>query len=207
MENSNIATIIKELRKRRTMTQREVASLLNITASAYSNYEQGTRLPDILMLKKLAAIFGVSLDVITGDKPLNESKGIKIPVLGVIPAGTPIEAVEDILDYEDISEDMARRGNYFALKVRGDSMLPTVKDGDVVIVRQQEDAESGQICVVMINGYDATLKEIKKEPNGIWILPHNPNSDFKPSFYSKEEIIKKPIRIIGVAVEIRRSLQ
>lgn len=189
------------------MTQREVASLLNITASAYSNYEQGTRLPDILMLKKLAAIFGVSLDVITGDKPLNESKGIKIPVLGVIPAGTPIEAVEDILDYEDISEDMARRGNYFALKVRGDSMLPTVKDGDVVIVRQQEDAESGQICVVMINGYDATLKEIKKEPNGIWILPHNPNSDFKPSFYSKEEIIKKPIRIIGVAVEIRRSLQ
>lgn len=207
MENSNIATIIKELRKRRTMTQREVASLLNITASAYSNYEQGTRLPDILMLKKLAAIFGVSLDVITGDKPLNESKGIKIPVLGVIPAGTPIEAVEDILDYEDISEDMARRGNYFALKVHGDSMLPTVKDGDIVIVRQQEDAESGQICVVMINGYDATLKEIKKEPNGIWILPHNPNSDFKPSFYSKEEIIKKPIRIIGVAVEIRRSLQ
>lgn len=99
-----------------------------------------------------------------GDKPLTESSAFKIPVLGVIPAGTPIEAVEDILDYEDISEDMARRGNYFALKVRGDSMLPTVKDGDVVIVRQQEDAESGQICVVMINGYDATLKEIKKNP-------------------------------------------
>ena len=206
MDNSNIATIIKELRKRRAMTQREVAELLNITASAYSNYEQGTRLPDILILKKLSTIFGVSLDVLTGDKPLNKSKGVKIPVLGVIPAGTPIEAVEDILDYEDISEDMARRGNYFALKVRGDSMLPTVKDGDVVIVRQQEDADSGQICVVMVNGYDATLKEIKKEPNGIWILPHNPNSDFKPSFYSKQDIISKPIRIIGVAVEIRRSL-
>lgn len=206
MNNSNIAIIIKELRKRRMMTQAEIAKLLNITPSAYSNYEQGTRLPDILILKKLATILGVSLDVIIGDKPLNESKGIKIPVLGVIPAGTPIEAVEDILDYEDISEDMARRGNYFALKVRGDSMLPTVKDGDVVIVRQQEDAESGQICVVMINGYDATLKEIKKESNGIWILPHNPNSEFKPSFYSKEEIITKPIRIIGVAVEIRRSL-
>ena len=198
---------LKELRKRNMLTQSEVANMLNITPQAYANYERGDRTPDIMTCKKLAAIFGVSLEVLLGDKPLSESKAFKIPILGVIPAGTPIEAVEDILDYEDISEDMARRGNYFALKVRGDSMLPTVKDGDVVIVRQQEDAESGQICVVMINGYDATLKEIKKEPNGIWILPHNPNSDFKPSFYSKEEIIKKPIRIIGVAVEIRRSLQ
>lgn len=198
---------LKELRKRNMLTQSEVANMLNITPQAYANYERGDRTPDIMTCKKLAAIFGVSLEVLLGDKPLSESKAFKIPVLGVIPAGTPIEAVEDILDYEDISEDMARRGSYFALKVRGDSMLPTVKDGDVVIVRQQEDAESGQICVVMINGYDATLKEIKKEPNGIWILPHNPNSDFKPSFYSKQDIISKPIRIIGVAVEIRRSLQ
>lgn len=206
MEKQIFITNLKNLRKRKFMTQAEVAKFLNITPQAYAHYEQGYTSPDIIMCKKIAALFGVSVDVLLGDKPLNESKGIKIPVLGVIPAGTPIEAIEDILDYEDISEDMARRGNYFALKVRGDSMLPTVKDGDVVIVRQQEDAESGQICVVMINGYDATLKEIKKEPNGIWILPHNPNSEFKPSFYSKEEIINKPIRIIGVAIEIRRSL-
>ena len=197
---------LKDFRKRNMLTQAEVANLLNITPQAYSNYEQGTRTPDILTCKKLASIFGVSLEVLLCDKPLTESSAFKIPVLGVIPAGTPIEAVEDILDYEDISEDMARRGNYFALKVRGDPMLPTVKDGDVVIVRQQEDAESGQICVVMINGYDATLKEIKKEPNGIWVLPHNPNCDFKPSFYSKEDILRLPIRIIGVAIEIRRSL-
>lgn len=144
---------LKDFRKRNMLTQAEVANLLNITPQAYSNYEQGTRTPDILTCKKLASIFGVSLEVLLGDKPLTESSAFKIPVLGVIPAGTPIEAVEDILDYEDISEDMARRGNYFALKVRGDSMLPTVKDGDVVIVRQQEDAESGQICVVMINGF------------------------------------------------------
>lgn len=131
---------------------------------------------------------------------------IKIPVLGVIPAGIPIEAIEDILDYEEISEDMASKGEYFALKVRGDSMLPTIKDGDIVIVRKQDDAESGKICVVMINGYDATLKQIKKETNGIWILPHNSSCDFKPTFYSNKEIINLPVRIIGVAVEIRRSL-
>ena len=62
------------------------------------------------------------------------------------------------------------------------------------------------ISLSLIPQETKTIKEIKKESNGIWILPHNPNSEFKPSFYSKEEIINKPIRIIGVAVEIRRSL-
>lgn len=137
---------------------------------------------------------------------LNLHKAVKIPVLGSIPAGTPIEAVQDILEYEEISTEMAKHGSYFALRVSGDSMLPTIKSGDTIIIRKQEDAESGKICVVMINGYDATLKEIKKDTNGIWILPHNPNSEFKPTFYSNKEIEELPIRVIGVAVEIRRNL-
>lgn len=206
MDKTTFINNLKILRKKRMLTQAEVAKELNITPQAYAHYEQGYSAPDILTCKKLSIIFGVSLDVLLGDKPLSEAKGIRIPVLGVIPAGTPIEAIEDVLGYEEISEDLARRGEYFALKVEGDSMLPTIKHGDIVIVRQQDDAESGQICVVMINGYDATLKEIKKEPNGIWVLPHNPNCDFKPSFYSKEDILRLPIRIIGVAIEIRRSL-
>ena len=135
-----------------------------------------------------------------------KKKGIRIPVLGTIPAGVPIEAIEDVIDYEEISEEMAKTGDYFALKVRGDSMLPTIKDGDVVIVKKQDDADSGKICVVMINGFDATLKEIKKDPQGVWVLPHNPSTEFKPSFYSNTEIESVPVRIIGVAVEIRRSL-
>lgn len=206
MDKTTFINNLKILRKKRMLTQAEVARELNITPQAYAHYEQGYSAPDILTCKKLSIIFGVSLDVLLGDKPLSEAKGIRIPVLGVIPAGTPIEAIEDVLGYEEISEDLARRGEYFALKVEGDSMLPTIKNGDIVIIKQQSDADSGQICVVMINGYDATLKEIKKEPNGIWVLPHNPNCDFKPSFYSKEDILRLPIRIIGVAIEIRRSL-
>lgn len=158
-----------------------------------------------ITLEKICKAINVSTSSLYQNK-IEKIKSFKIPVLGVIPAGIPIEAIEDILDYEEISEEMAKRGEYFALRVKGDSMLPTVKDGDVIIVRQQNDAESGKICVVMINGYDATLKEIKKDLNGIWILPHNPLSDFKPSFFTNKEISEKPIRIIGVAVEIRRSL-
>lgn len=140
------------------------------------------------------------------DGEVERIKGYKIPVLGTIPAGIPIEAIEEILDYEEISEEMARNGEYFALKVKGDSMLPTVKNGDVVIIKRCDDADSGKICVVMINGNDATLKEIKKGSQGLWVLPHNPDSEFKPTFFSNQEIETVPVRIIGVAVEIRRSL-
>ena len=197
---------LKQIRKTKNMTQAEVAKFLNITPQAYANYERGERTPDISSYKILASLFGVSIEVLLGDKPLDTTKSVKIPVLGTIPAGIPIEAIEDIIDYEEISEEMAKKGEYFALKVKGNSMNPTIADGDIVIVKQQNDAESGKICVVMIDGQDATLKEIKKETNGIWILPHNPNSEFKPTFYTNKEITEIPIKILGIAVEIRRSL-
>lgn len=88
--------------------------------------------------------------------------GYKIPVLGTIPAGIPIEAVEEILDYEEIPQEWATQGEYFGLKVKGNSMEPRIMNGDVVICRKQSDAESGNVCVIMVNGNDATLKQIKK---------------------------------------------
>lgn len=201
---------LKEIRLSKKLTQQEVADKINMSVQAYSHYETGRREPDNQTLKKLSDILGVSIDYLLDNSQYNpsiaKSKGIKIPVLGTIPAGIPIEAIEEILDYEEISEEMARTGEYFALKVKGDSMLPTIKDGDTVIVKKAEDAETGKICVVMINGYDATLKEIKKDPQGLYVIPHNPNSDFKPTFFSNHEIETVPVRIIGVAVEIRRSL-
>lgn len=156
-------------------------------------------------LMKAAGYWNNSLDEIEENNQ-TKPKGVKIPVLGTIPAGVPIEAIEEVLDYEEISEEMASHGEYFALKVRGNSMLPTIKDGDIVIVKKQDDAESGKICVVMINGFDATLKEIKKDPQGVWVLPHNADCDFKPTFFTNKEVIETPVRVIGVAVEIRRSL-
>ena len=160
-----------------------------------------------ITLQKICDAINISpASLYEGNIKQTQPKGVKIPVLGTIPAGVPIEAIEEILDYEEISEDMAKHGEYFALKVKGNSMLPTIKDGDIVIVRQQDDADSGKICVVMINGFDATLKEIKKDPQGLWVLPHNPECDFKPSFFSNQQVEDVPVRIIGVAVEIRRSI-
>jgi repressor LexA len=200
---------IKELRKEKGLTLDKLSQITNIAPNTLNQYELGKREPSFEIVKLLADTFNVSIDYMLGRTEENtqeKKSSTKIPVLGTIPAGIPVEAVEEVVDYEEISEDMATRGEFFALKVKGDSMSPLINDGDVVIIKKQDDAESGKICVVMINGFDATLKEIKKEENGLWVLPKNPYSDFSPRFFTNEEINKTPIKVIGVAVEIRRSL-
>ena len=199
---------IKELRQNFGITQSKLAEKLNLSRSTIAMYETGASEPDFETANKIADYFNVSIDYLLGRDNNEQQKktGFKIPVLGTIPAGIPIEAIQEILDYEEISEEMAKRGEYFALKVKGDSMSPIINDKDIVIIKKQDDAESGKICVVMINGFDATLKEIKKEKNGLWVLPKNPYCDFSPRFFTNDEVINTPVRIIGVAVEIRRSL-
>jgi len=125
----------------------------------------------------------------------------KIPVLGYVRAGVPIEAVEEILDYEEITLEMATRGEYFALQIKGDSMEPKFSEGDVVIVRRQPDVESGNIAVILVNGNDATIKKVKKREDGIELIPSNPSYDVK--FYSIEDMATVPVNIIGKVVELR----
>lgn len=204
-----IGTRIKEIRTLKQLSQEELAIKMGYKSrTSINKIELGLADVSSSKVQEFAKVLGVSTSYLMGweNQTKTKQKGVKIPVLGTIPAGVPIEAIEEVLDYEEISEEMAKHGTYFALKVKGNSMLPTIKDGDVVIVRQQDDADSGKICVVMINGFDATLKEIKKDPQGLWVLPHNPECDFKPSFFSNKQVDDVPVRIIGVAVEIRRSL-
>ena len=154
--------ILYTLRKEKGLTQEKVAQYLNTVHSSYNRMENN----DIEKisseyLKKLSTLYNVSIDYLLGQENNKKERGIQIPVLGTIPAGIPIEAIEEILDYEEIPQSMAQKGDFFGLKVRGDSMAPRIQNGDIVIVRKQETAESGDICVVMVNGFDATLKQIK----------------------------------------------
>lgn len=79
-------------------------------------------------------------------------------------AGIPIEAIEDVIDYEEISEELAHTGDFFALKIKGDSMEPRICNGDVVIVRKQNYAESGDLVIVLVNGDSANLQKVGKVP-------------------------------------------
>lgn len=131
-------------------------------------------------------------------------RAIQIPVLGNVAAGIPIEAIEDVLDYEEVSEEMARTGDLFALKIKGDSMYPEIKDRDVVIVKRQESADTNDIVIALVNGdNEATCKRLVKYANGIRLMPINPT--YEPMYYSNEDIIEKPVRIIGKVVENRRK--
>ena len=157
---------------------------------------------------KIASYFGVSVDYLLGNESVSDGPpapsrpGSKwIPVLGKVAAGTPIEAVEDILDYEEIDAQTAASGEHFALQIKGQSMEPRIKDGDVVIVRRQDDCDSGDIAVVLVNGDEATVKRIKKEPAGIMLIPSNPS--YEPKFYSNAEIENLPVKILGKVVELR----
>lgn len=134
------------------------------------------------------------------------TKTIKIPVLGKVPAGVPIEAIQDILGYEEIPASMLKSGNnYFALKIDGDSMYPDYKTGDIIIIKQQSDCNSGDDCVVMVNGDDATFKRVIKQEKSIILKPLNNN--YEPYYFDEYEILTKPVKIIGIAIEVRRKLR
>ncbi len=134
-------------------------------------------------------------------EPDSPTKGIKIPVLGYVRAGVPISAVENILDWEEISSAMASQGEFFALSIKGDSMEPKISEGDIVIVRQQTSVDDGELAVVLINGNDATVKKFYKTDNGIKLISTNPKYD--PFFFTPEEVDSLPVQVIGKVVELR----
>lgn len=133
-------------------------------------------------------------------------KGVKIPVLGKVVAGMPLEAVENIEGYEEITPTLAAKGDFFALRVEGKSMEPYFLEDDIVIVRKQSCIESGAIAIVLINGDEATVKKVKLQDNGLTLIGYN-TAVYEPHFYSNEEVAELPIQIIGEVVESKRMIK
>lgn len=134
----------------------------------------------------------------------NSPAGFSIPILNTVVAGMPISAYEDILGYEEVSSKLGSPQELFALKVKGDSMLPVLQENDIIIVKQQSDVDSGDIAIVMVNGDEATVKKVMKSPDGITLIAFNP-AVYEPHFYTNEEIASLPITIAGKVIEMKRS--
>ena len=192
---------IKSIRTELGIKQIDLAQRLNIRQNTLSNWETGKSEPDSAMLKKLAQELETTVDYLVGGPPPGKISGVRIPVLGDVAAGIPIEAVTDIVDYEEIDAALARTGEFFGLRIKGASMEPRMREGDVVIVRRQDTADTGDTVVVLVNGDSATVKKIKYGPDGITLLPTNPT--FDPLFYSAAEVEQLPVRVIGRVVELR----
>lgn len=191
---------IRRFREQCDMTQAEVAKRLGVSPTAVSWWESGRTEPKIGTVEKLAELFGVEKSDILGlpKKPTTDHSQW-VPVLGRVAAGIPLDMVEEILDYEEIPIAM---GECFALRIQGDSMSPDIPNGSTVIVRKQDDVESGEIAIVSINGDDATCKRVIKHELGITLASLNPS--FEPMVFGNRDIEEMPIRILGRVMEVRR---
>lgn len=200
------------------MSASELAEKTKISKATISRYLSGGFLPK----QKNTYLLSKALDVdvaylVFGDKGTNPPSetttstimqkikgGYRIPVLGKVVAGVPLEAVTDILDYEEISEEMGHSGEYFALEIKGHSMEPVLREGDVVIVRQQPTVENGEVAIVLVNGDEATVKKVQESPAGLTLIGYNV-AVYEPHTYTREQCEQLPIRIIGKVVELRRK--
>lgn len=216
--NKYIGNKIRNLREQRSLTQEEIAEYLNTTPQTISRYEIGDRKTNQDILFKLAEYFKVSINDFF--PPLSfdnasiidiSSDTMQIPVLGSIKAGTPIEAQEDILEYVDIPKDWTKGSKqFYGLKISGDSMCPKYNENDIVIFEHTEDFVLAQKkdCAVMVNGFDATFKNVTITENGITLVPLNINNsdNYQPTFYSEDQIKNLPVKIVGIAREKRTRL-
>lgn len=191
-------------------TQSDLARDLHINKATISSWYNGTRIPRPEAIDILCNYFNIKRSDLMEDNSENRSKertmsvGTKIPVLGKVAAGLPIEAIENIIDWEEIPNEIARKGEHFGLVIKGDSMEPRMYDGDVVIVRKQCTAESGQIVIASINGDDATCKRFMQYDSSVGLV--SLNSKYPPKVFTAEQQKSLPIQIWGVVVEVRGKL-
>lgn len=219
---------LDKLCKEKEISTRKLERESGLANGTTGKWKKDGSVPNQTSLEKLSEYLGVSVSylicesdfrneqeaVIAGwNEKFNNSdlkeevkkieSGVRIPVLGSVPCGIPIEAVElvDADEWEEISEKMSKQGKFFGLKLKGDSMSPRMMEGDVVIVRHQPVAESGDIVIAKVNGEEATCKKLVKHEHGISLVPYN--SNYEPMYFTNEEVIIKPVKIIGKVVELR----
>lgn len=196
---------IRQLRNDNGWNQEELGKKMNLAKVTISQYENETRSPNPDIINQFADLFGVTVDYLLGrdDNKNYINDYITINVYGRVPAGIPIEAIEDIEDTEELSlKDYSPNKDYLGLIVDGDSMYPKYLKGDTIIVEVTPQCENGEDCVVYVNGYDATLKTVIKNEDGtITLQPINPS--YPPTTYGPDD---EPIKILGKVKEIRRKI-
>ena len=207
MYPNTIGQRIEYYRTKLGMNQKELAERLHLAKSTMSQYESDARNPSDEIKRELCELFDITMDELMGmQKKPKPQNGFAVPVVGKVAAGIPIDAIQEVDGWEELPKAMAGKGEYFALKVKGDSMSPTITDGSIVIVRTQNSVENKEIAVVQINGdAEATIKRIQKKEHGLALIGDNALA-YPPHYYSEEEVAALPVHIIGRVVEVRTEV-
>lgn len=222
----DIGKVIHDLRLAKGMTLEEVGNIVGVGKSTVRKWETGM----IANMKrdkisKLARALGISSSVLMewDDKekvppkdpePRDPNKrpacfdvfvdAYAIPLLGRVAAGCPLYDEGNIIGKVYVSPDLHDADELYALTVKGDSMIPRIHDGDVLIVKHQDDADSGQLVVVQINGNEGVVKKLQKYRDGIALVSLNPA--YEPMHFSNDEIESLPVRVVGKVLEVRSKI-
>lgn len=201
-----IKDILKDRRLQLGYTLDDIARMVGVSGATVSRWESG----DIANMRrdkiaKLAEALQISPSVIMGWEEHNadskhHGKIKQAPVLGCVAAGEPLFAAENIDGYIDIPTSW--KGEHFGLVIKGRSMEPRIMDDDIVVVRKQDDVDSGKVAVVIINGEEATVKRVIKSDAGITLVGNN-SQVYTPQFYTVEDVKGLPVQIIGEVIEVR----
>lgn len=192
-----ISKNIKKFRKEKGISQKALGQRLGVGQSTVAMWEGGNNSPEHATLLKLAELFDVSVSCLCG----SEEDIVRVKVLGSVAAGQPIYAAENIIGYEEMSAERARSGEFFALRIRGNSMEPRILEGDTVIVRRQSSVENGEIAIVLVGEDEATCKKFYRHSDGISLVSINPS--YEPMFYSEAALKDVKIEVLGKVCELR----
>lgn len=204
------------------MRPQELANASGVSKASISQYLNGSHAPSNISSGKMANVLGVNPVWLMGfDVPMVEdetsdnyvaedsteykTKMVKIPIVGDVAAGIPISAIEDIQGYEEIPEQLARTGEFYALRIKGDSMSPDIRNGDVVIVRVQPVADNNDVVIASVNGDEATCKRLKRYETELCLVPINP--DYETMRFTPQEVNTLPVSVLGKVVELRRKYE
>jgi repressor LexA len=193
----HIGEKIKQLRKSKKLTQEELAKILNVKPTAVSAWELGRNKPLMDKLDMMAHYFGVPISYFFEENQIKGSRNcfnfVKLPIVGTISCGNGVIAYEDIEGYEEVPRSWLNGGEYFFLRAKGDSMINArIMNGDLLLIRRQNDVENGEIAAVLIDG-EAVLKRVYKTNDTIILQSENPM--YKPIILNKNDM--KDVRIIG----------
>lgn len=225
-----LGDIIKQYREEHQMSLQDFANLINSSRSYVHMLEKNINpstnkpiSPSIETLKSLAKAMNMDLEVLLKKLDLeqniylNEDEYkkqflktdelgnpiVSIPLLGIVKAGYDYLAQENWIGTVDIDKKLAESGDFFALKIHGDSMFPVLVEDDIVIIKKQNDFENGDIVVAIINGDEATIKKGKKSDSSILLQPLNTN--YEPLIFTYNEMKTIPVTIVGVVKQLKRE--
>lgn len=202
--NEEVIRYLNELRKQQKISISELARKVDMSKSTVSQYFNGKLQFPLNRAHDFARVLGVTTDDLLGldlSKVNPVSRLTKIPLLGTIACGDPILADENIAGYLSEPTDFLPSGKLFYLRAKGQSMDPTIKDGSLVLIRQQPYVEDGEIAAVLFtDDNEATLKRIKRAGPTVILMPDN--REYEPIIASDNN----PVRILGKAVRVTTNL-